>query len=273
MLILLTLFSAIAVFITPKPEEVTLPAADVCQKDNNGKIVTFDGYLELNSFITYCGSTCSFGINERIVSDDNVANVYIKVGSGKNTMDTLPNNYTKVTTVIRDSNGDKIDLDNKLTVAGKLAVSGEGDSTSCRVDVQQIDVAEDQTVLAPEVEEVATFDNFDTEAFYEKMIAIEGYVTIPKDSISVFCYGICTLDFSATPDFAVTKDINVTYGEEENQMSLRTSLLSYDPDLKDFNGADVSSIDKLKLIGTLSKTEKEGEPTTNKFKAMWVEKI
>lgn len=271
--VIFTLFGVAVVLLTPKPEEVTLAAADVCQEENNGKIVTFDGYLELNSFMTYCGDTCPFDINETKVANKNVARVNIKIGSGKNTMDSLPNNYTKATTVIRDSKGERINIDQKITVTGKLNVTQDDGSASCRMDLSNLNIAEDQTVLAPKVDEIATFDNFDTEAFYDKMIAIEGFVTIPKDSTSVFCYGTCTLDFSATPDFGATKEINVSYGDEANQMSVPSILFDFDPNLRDFNGQDISSSEKLRLIGNLSKTEKDGEPTTYKFNTMWVEKI
>lgn len=116
--------AALAACSKPPPPPTPVTFAAVCDDqfdpaDDNGlsvqKRVQVEGYLEMSkASFTLCSSTCSLDLVGEPGGKGAGITTYIKVGTGENTMDTLPDRYGPGDIKVRGKDGKLIPLGTKV---------------------------------------------------------------------------------------------------------------------------------------------------------------
>jgi hypothetical protein len=121
-----TLWSMIGlgVLLTACEKPTTIGYANVCNRDNDGKLIETTGYLNDGNGV-FCSNTrngtmeCSFTLVEK-PHDEKGISADISVGTSANTAEELKSNYAPEDVKIRDNNGELISPAQKLRVTGRL---------------------------------------------------------------------------------------------------------------------------------------------------------
>ncbi len=97
--------------------------AKMCDAGNDGKRIETEGFLDDKKGL-FCSNTsgrmeCGFKLKGSADAEEGFS-ADIEIGSGANTMDKVERGYQKSDIVIRDNDGNRIDLEKKVKVTGDL---------------------------------------------------------------------------------------------------------------------------------------------------------
>ncbi len=121
-----------------------LEFGSVCQKDNDQKYVSVEGYL--GAGVTVLCSThgsvraCGLELYDKPGSTSKIS-AYIEEGTGDNEMEPPTRNYTKDSLKIRTDGGQLVTPQDKVRITGtaKTATDANGSYSVCFIDVKKIE--------------------------------------------------------------------------------------------------------------------------------------
>lgn len=95
-----------------------------CDRGNDKKTIEVKGFLDDDGGL-FCSNTsgrmeCGFKLKDDLQSKDRGFTADIATGGGANTMDKVGSGYKKSDIVVRDNEGNAVDLTKKATVTGTL---------------------------------------------------------------------------------------------------------------------------------------------------------
>jgi len=129
---LLLLLSACGSAGSP-PTPVSIAAA--CAPENDGQQASVNGYFQLD-FMVFCTDSCTLGFAETPDGDSPLA-PDVRVGSGRNQMRELPDDFMAADFQVTTQDGTKLGLGDRMQLSGKMSIAPD----VCLMYVDQIRAA------------------------------------------------------------------------------------------------------------------------------------
>jgi hypothetical protein len=101
------------------PTPVTI--AEACAPEKDGKQATVRGYFQLSSMV-FCTDSCNLDFAEQPGGESPLA-PDIKVGSGRNQMKTLPENFKDNDFQVTSQDGTVLGLKDAVQISGKMSIA------------------------------------------------------------------------------------------------------------------------------------------------------
>ena len=136
------IFSFLFIFSCSPEKGIPVEYSQTCNLENNDKVLEVSGYLKDEGSV-YCSNTsgryeCGFNL---IGEDKNAKGftVNIQVGSSSNSVEKLESGYSQKDIKIHDDRGDIVNLEQKVTITGKITTVKDPDEV-CYLKVNRIEL-------------------------------------------------------------------------------------------------------------------------------------
>ncbi len=115
------------------PTPVAIAAA--CAPENDGQQASVNGYFQLD-FMVFCTDSCTLGFADAPDGDSPLA-PDVKVGSGRNQMRELPDDFMAADFQVTTQDGTKLGVGDRVQISGKMSIAPD----VCLMYVDQIRAA------------------------------------------------------------------------------------------------------------------------------------
>lgn len=109
--------------------------AEACALENDGQQATVNGYFQLD-FMVFCTDSCILEFAET-PDGESLLSPDIKVGSGRNQMSELPDDFIDADFQVKTQDGTKLGLSDRMQISGKMSIA----PNVCLMYVDQIRAA------------------------------------------------------------------------------------------------------------------------------------
>jgi hypothetical protein len=234
--------------------------SELCQKENDGKVVSVDGYMAMNSFMVSCSGeganqrcTLNLGLKPGSIEGHSAS---VAVGGGPNQMDALPDKYQAEDLHLHASDGKLLGPRDRVRLVAKLSVN----DNLCRLEVLEIQTppADSKPEELEVKAEPVSFANACKEENKDKVISVDGYLGVSYvmicNSRGIMRY--CGINLYAQPGTGNSFTANVDVGSEANQMEpLPDQYKPQDLRIHTVDGKTAGFRDRVKVTGKISPGE------------------
>ena len=234
--------------------------SELCQKENNDKVVSVDGYLAMNSLMVSCtgegaSQRCTLNLGLKPGSMDGHS-ASVAVGGGPNQMDALPDKYQAEDLHLHTADGKLLGPRDRVRLIAKMSVS----DNLCWIEVLEIQTppADSKPEELELKAEAVSFANACKAENKDKIISVDGYLGVSSimicNSRGIVRY--CGINLYAQPGTGDSLTANVDVGNEANQMEqLPDQYKPQDLRIHTADGKTVGFRDRVKVTGKISPGE------------------
>jgi len=208
---------------------------------NFNKNVEVEGYVELpsNSYQSDGSAQLDFFARKGQFWAENTITLDVNVGTGNNTMKSLPAKYTKADLVITDNNGNKIGAGDYVKVTGQLSNFGTLDAVKVEKETEP---AIDYSTLSP----VMVAGKAPDSTLTGKLLCAEGTMEMPSSTLD----GDYTWLYLHVKGISDPLTIHLHYGQGPNNIEpLPSDYSDSDVKIHDKTGALLGAKQKVRVYG------------------------